>query len=190
MSSTLKSESGMGWVDAPISGTPVACREGKLTVMAGGSDEDFNLARPVIEQLAGRLTHMGPSGAGQTTKLVNQALVGGTLTLVAEAIKFAQDAGVDARQIPVALTGGRADSPVLQEWGTRMTVEDYEATATIDILVKDLNTVARTAQPLGTPMPVVSAASNIFQLASRMGFGQLDVCAIKKVYDKPEEPSK
>jgi len=184
MAARLKETTGMGWIDAPISGTPAACAAGTLTVMAGGSDDDFAATGPVIEHLAGRLTHMGPSGSGQITKLVNQALVGGTLALVAEAIRFAQDAGVDATQIPKALTGGRADSPVLQEWGTRMTVEDYAPTATVDILVKDLNTVSRTSQELGTPMPVVGAAGGIFQLASRQGLGELDVCAIKKIYDK------
>jgi len=183
MAARLKKETGMGWIDAPISGTPTACLEGTLTVMAGGSSEDFARAKPAIDCLAARLTHMGPSGAGQTTKLVNQALVGGTLALVAEAIKFDQDAGVDASQIPVALTGGRADSPVLQEWGSRMAVEDYAPTAAIDIMVKDLNTVSRTAQAQGTPMPVVGAAGDVFQLASRQGLGQLDVCAIKKIYD-------
>ena len=183
MAARLKKETGMGWIDAPISGTPTACLEGTLTVMAGGSSEDFARAKPAIDCLAARLTHMGPSGAGQTTKLVNQALVGGTLALVAEAIKFAQAAGVDASQIPVALTGGRADSPVLQEWGSRMAVEDYAPTAAIDIMVKDLNTVSRTAQAQGTPMPVVGAAGDVFQLASRQGLGQLDVCAIKKIYD-------
>ena len=183
MSTRLKEQTGMGWVDAPISGTPTACREGKLTVMAGGSDEDFARAKPVIDILAGRLTHMGPCGAGQTTKLVNQTLVGGSLALVAEAIRFAQDAGVDATQIPVALTGGRADSPVLQEWGSRMAVEDYAATAVIDIILKDLNMVTNASKASGTPMPVLAAAANTFSMASRMGFGDLDVCAVKKVYD-------
>jgi 3-hydroxyisobutyrate dehydrogenase len=183
MAARLKQETGMGWVDAPISGSPTACLEGTLTVMAGGSSEDFARAKPAIDCLAGRLTHMGPSGAGQTTKLVNQTLVGGSLALVAEAIKFAQDAGVDATQIPAALAGGRADSPVLQEWGARMAVEDYAPTSTVDIMVKDLNTVSRTSQAQGTPMPVAGAAGDVFQLASRQGHGQLDVCAIKKIYD-------
>jgi 3-hydroxyisobutyrate dehydrogenase len=183
MANRLKAEAGMGWIDAPVSGTPTACLEGKLTVMAGGSDEDFARAKPVIDVLAGRLTHMGPGGAGQTTKLVNQTLVGGSLALVAEAIRFAQDAGVDASQIPVALAGGRADSPVLQEWGSRMAIEDYAATAAVDIMLKDLNMVSGASKKLGTPMPVLAAANNTFQQASRMGFGQLDVCAVKKVYD-------
>ena len=185
MGARLKAETGMGWVDAPISGTPTACREGKLTIMAGGSEEDFNAALPALGQLAGRLTHMGPAGAGQTTKLVNQTLVGGTLALVAEAIRFAEDSGVDATKIPIALAGGRADSPVLQEWGTRMTVQDYAPTATVNIMVKDLHTVARIAQTQGTPMPVSGTAANMFTQANRMGFGNLDVCAVKKVLDKP-----
>ena len=183
MAAKLKADTGMGWVDAPISGSPTACLEGTLTVMAGATQEDFDFAEPVIDCLAGRLTHMGPSGAGQTTKLVNQTLVGGSLALVAEAIKFAQDAGVDATRIPAALAGGRADSPVLQEWGARMAVEDYAPTSTVDIMVKDLNTVSRTSQAQGTPMPVAGAAGDVFQLASRQGHGQLDVCAIKKIYD-------
>ncbi len=183
MAARLREKCGMAWIDAPVSGGPTACAAGTLTVMAGGDSTDFARVEDVINHLAARVTLMGPNGAGQITKLVNQALVGGTLALVAEAIQFAQDAGVDAAKIPTALAGGRADSPVLQEWGTRMIAKDYAPTATVNIVRKDLDTVARAAQGPGTPMPVVNAAGDVFRLAARLGFGELDVCAVKKVYD-------
>ncbi len=183
MSARLKDQTGMGWIDAPVSGGPAACTAGTLTVMAGGDNEDFKLAEPVIRELAGRLTWMGPSGAGQATKLVNQTLVGGGLALVSEAVKFAQDAGVDAARLPEALSGGRADSAVLQEWAPRMVAEDYAPTGTVDIILKDLNVVADVAGKNGTPMPLTSAAGVSFRTANRRGLGQMDVCAVKKILD-------
>ncbi len=183
MSARLKQETGMGWIDAPVSGGPAACAAGTLTVMAGGTEEDFAIAEPVIRELAGRLTWMGPSGAGQATKLVNQTLVGGGLALVSEAVKFAQDAGVDAARLPEALSGGRADSAVLQEWAPRMVAEDYAPTGTVDIILKDLNVVADVAAKNCTPMPLTSAAGVSFRTAQRRGFGQMDVCAVKKILD-------
>ena len=183
MAADLRQRCGMAWIDAPVSGGPAACAAGSLTVMAGGEAADFARVEAVIEVLAGRLTLMGPSGAGQTTKLVNQVLVGGGLALVAEAIQFAQDAGVDAAMIPAALAGGRADSVVLQEWAPRMVAEDYAPTGTVNIIRKDLDVIARAAQGPGTPMPVVDAAADSFRQAARRGFGELDCCAVKKVYE-------
>src|SRR5690606_13798233 len=72
----LKSLTGAGWIDAPVSGGPQLARTGEMTVMAGGSEEDFARAKPVMEQMAGNLTLMGPVGAGQTAKILNQAIVG------------------------------------------------------------------------------------------------------------------
>jgi 3-hydroxyisobutyrate dehydrogenase len=183
MADQLRSTCGMAWIDAPVSGGPAACAAGTLTVMAGGDPADFAKVEAVINQLAGRLTLMGPNGAGQTTKLVNQALVGGTLALMAEAVQFAQDAGVDASQIPQALAGGRADSTVLQEWAPRMVAKDYAPTGTVNIILKDMNVIGAAAMGSGTEMPVVSAAADLFRQAAQKGFGELDVCAVKKVYE-------
>jgi 3-hydroxyisobutyrate dehydrogenase len=183
MAAELRRRCAMAWIDAPVSGGPAACAAGTLTVMAGGDGDDFARVKPLLEVLAARLTLMGPNGTGQTTKLVNQALVGGGLALVAEALQFAQDAGVDAARIPAALAGGRADSAVLQEWGPRMAAKDYAPTGTVNIIRKDLDTVVRAAQGPGTPMPMVNAAGDIFRQAARRGFGELDVCAVKKVYE-------
>jgi len=183
MANKLREACGMAWIDAPVSGGPTACAAGTLTVMAGGDPDDFARVEAVINHLAGRLTLMGPNGAGQTTKLVNQALVGGTLALMAEAIQFAQDAGVDASKIPAALAGGRADSTVLQEWAPRMVAKDYDPTGTVNIILKDMNVIGGAAGDSGTEMPVVGVATKLFRQAEQQGFGELDVCAVKKVYD-------
>jgi len=183
MADTLREACGMAWIDAPVSGGPAACAAGTLTVMAGGDPADFAKVEAVINILAGRLTLMGPNGAGQTTKLINQALVGGTLALMAEAVQFAQDAGVDASKIPAALAGGRADSTVLQEWAPRMVAKDYDPTGTVNIILKDMNVIGGAAEVTDTEMPVVGVATALFRQAEQQGFGELDVCAVKKVYD-------
>ena len=93
----LKSLTGAGWIDAPVSGGPQLARIGGMTVMAGGSAADFAQAKPIIEQMAGNLTLMGPVGAGQTTKIINQAIVGTGDVVMAEALMLAEAAGIAPR---------------------------------------------------------------------------------------------
>ena len=104
------------WVDCPLSGGAPKALVGRLTVMAGGAAEDFEASKAVMRHLCANFTHMGPSGAGQTTKLINQVLCALHFMAVAEAAQLALDAGVDATKIPQALSGGRADSTILQEF--------------------------------------------------------------------------
>jgi 3-hydroxyisobutyrate dehydrogenase len=103
----LRAEAGMGWVDAPVSGGPPAAAAGTLAIMAGGDEADVARVRPVLADL-GRCTHMGPLGAGQVTKMVNQVLVLNTYCLLAEALALAEAGGVDAAMIPEALGAGYA----------------------------------------------------------------------------------
>jgi 3-hydroxyisobutyrate dehydrogenase-like beta-hydroxyacid dehydrogenase len=183
MAAKLIAETGMGWVDAPVSGGPANCQAGTLVVMAGGSGEDFARAEAVLNDLAQRLTHMGPAGAGQATKLANQIFVGGYLTLTAEAFLLTEKAGVDVARLPAALAGGRADSVVLQEWGPRMAAGDFSPTGTVNILDKDLKVIADTAEASGLTLPAAMAARDMYRRAAEMGFGDEDVCAVIKAYD-------
>ena len=105
----LKAANGMGWVDAPVSGGTKGAEEGTLAVMAGGDAADIARARPYVLAMARRLTHMGPIGAGQTTKLCNQVIVGCAMAVLAEATRLATNAGIDAQRLPEALAGGFAD---------------------------------------------------------------------------------
>jgi 3-hydroxyisobutyrate dehydrogenase len=99
MAARLKRETGMGWIDAPVSGGPPAARDGTMTVMAGGAPADIARIRPLMAEMAGNFTHMGPSGAGQTTKMINQAIVGTGYVLMAEALILAERAGLDAARL-------------------------------------------------------------------------------------------
>src|SRR2546430_4754751 len=116
----LKAANGMGWVDAPVSGGTKGAEEGTLAVMAGGDAADIERVRPYVLAMARRLTHMGPIGAGQTTKLCNQVIVGCAMAVLAEATRLAVNAGIDAKRLPEALAGGFADSIPLQLFVPRM----------------------------------------------------------------------
>lgn len=127
------------WVDSPLSGGAPKALIGELTLMVGGDAQDVADAHNVLQHVASNCTHMGPVGAGQTTKLINQVLCGLNFLAVAEATQLAIDAGVDAAKIPTALKGGRADSAILQEYMPRYVTKDYRRTGRIDSMVKDLN---------------------------------------------------
>ncbi|MEL7131158.1 MAG: NAD(P)-dependent oxidoreductase, partial [Pseudomonadota bacterium] len=105
----MAAERGLAWVDSPLSGGAPKALVGELTLMAGGEAHDVERAHLALRHVASNYTHMGPSGAGQTTKLINQVLCGLGFLAVAEATQLALDAGVDAEKIPQALKGGRAD---------------------------------------------------------------------------------
>jgi len=116
----LKDANGMGWIDAPVSGGTPGAEQGTLAVMAGGDAADIERVRPYVLAMARRLTHMGPLGAGQTTKLCNQVIVGCAMAVLAEATRLAVNAGIDAKRLPEALAGGFADSIPLQLFVPRM----------------------------------------------------------------------
>lgn len=177
---------GLRWVDAPLSGGAPKALKGQLTVMAGGEQSDFAAARLVLDDLCENLTLMGPSGAGQTTKLINQVLCALHFVAVAEATKLAIDAGVDAQRIPAALRGGRADSAILQEFMGKMARNDYTPTGRIDNMVKDLDAVQSLARHTGTVMPMTSLCMEIHRLLVSAGLGAADNAALMRFYDGPK----
>ena len=184
IASRLAAETGMRWLDAPVSGGIPGVQTKTLVVMAGGDEDVFKRAEPVVMNYAGRITLMGPVGAGQTTKLVNQALCGAMFTLLAEVTKLAQNAGIDVEKIPSALAGGRADSRLLQEYMPYMARADYTPRGRIDILLKDLETVAALARDTQTAMPLTGLATELHRLMKARGFGAEDNAALMKLYDK------
>ncbi|MEQ8587564.1 MAG: NAD(P)-dependent oxidoreductase [Thalassobaculaceae bacterium] len=178
----LRAETGMGWIDAPVSGGVPGATDGTLTVMAGGAEADFERVKPVLTHLAGRVTLMGPNGAGQTTKLINQMIVGAGLALMAECCQFAEDAGIDPAKLPQALAGGRADSPILQQFLPRMAARDRDVQGRIAIMVKDLNTVMDTARDLGSSLPLTGLAAEIHKLLVKRGLADADNAATVDLY--------
>lgn len=187
MAQRLREGSGMGWVDAPLSGGAPAAAQGKLTLMVGGTAEDFARARPVLDHLSTNITLFGPPGAGQTVKLINQILCANAFMAVAEAVRFAEAHGVDATLIPAALAGGRADSRILQEYMGKMARRDYTPTGRIDNMLKDLETVQASALATRTPLPVTSLIADLHRMAVAGGLGPADSAAYMRLFDMDGE---
>lgn len=173
---------GLRWVDSPLSGGPPKALTGELTLMAGGRAEDVEDARRVLRHVASNITHMGPVGAGQTTKLINQVLCGLGFLAVAEATQLALDAGVDAGKVPVALKGGRADSTILQEYMPRFATKDYRRTGRIDNMVKDLEGAHDLARRTHTSMPLTALSLEIHRMLTAAGLGGEDEAALMEFF--------
>ncbi|MDG0024167.1 NAD(P)-dependent oxidoreductase [Trinickia sp. Y13] len=168
---------GVGWVDAPVSGGVPGAQAGTLAVMAGGSAEDIIAVEPVIRAYAARVTHMGEVGAGQTTKLCNQAIVCATVAGIAEAVGLAHAAGIDAARLPEALGGGWADSVLLRTFVPRMTESGHAPLGSLKTFQKDIDTVADAARETGAAMPVVGAVQQMLRLGAAMGLADADLAA-------------
>jgi 2-hydroxy-3-oxopropionate reductase len=175
-------ERGLRWVDSPLSGGAPKALTGELTLMAGGSEKDVADAHVVLKHVASNYTHMGPVGAGQTTKLINQVLCGLNFLAVAEATQLALDAGVDAAKIPQALKGGRADSAILQEYMPRYVARDYRRTGRIDNMVKDLNGAQDLARRTNTAMPLTAVCAEVHRMLTAAGLGGEDQAALMEYF--------
>ena len=183
LAQSLRERTGMGFVDAPLSGGAPKALLGQLTVMAGGSAEDVQRARAVMDSLCANYTRMGDSGAGQTTKLVNQLLCAIGFQAVAEAVRLAEAGGVDASKLPAALAGGRADSQILREFGPKMAARDYTPTGRIDNMLKDLEAVQAFSQGQRLPMPLAGAVSELHRSFVAAGLGAEDTAAMMRQFE-------
>ncbi|MDB5607023.1 MAG: NAD(P)-dependent oxidoreductase [Bradyrhizobium sp.] len=178
----LKVANGMGWIDAPVSGGTKGAEEGTLAVMAGGDAADIERVRPYVLAMARRLTHMGPTGAGQTTKLCNQVIVGCAMAVLAEATRLAANAGIDAGQLPEALAGGFADSIPLQLFVPRMVQGIHSPPlGHIATILKDLDTVIEVARDTSSAVPMASLAAQLFRMAKAVRGADADALEIYKL---------
>jgi len=178
----LKSANGMGWIDAPVSGGTMGAEQGTLAVMAGGDAADIERARPYVLAMARRLTHMGSIGAGQTTKLCNQVIVGCAMAVLAEATRLAVNAGIDAKRLPEALAGGFADSIPLQLFVPRMVQGIHSPPlGHIATMLKDLDTVIDVARDTSSPVPMSALAAQLFRLAKSARGADADALEIYKL---------
>jgi 3-hydroxyisobutyrate dehydrogenase len=183
MAARLAREAGMAWLDAPLSGGPHAARSGKLTVMAGGDPADLARAEPVLRDIAGNVTLMGPVGAGQTTKIINQAIVGTGFVLMAESLALAQAAGIDAAALPTCLAGGFADSELLRRIYVQMLNRDFDPPASYARqLLKDLKAVKGFARSLGLELALVEEAAHRYDEFVEGGNAMRDSAAILDLY--------
>ena len=180
----LREITGAGWIDAPVSGGPPASGSGTLTVMAGGEAADIERARPLFADVAGRFTHMGPSGAGMATKMLNQLIVGAGHAVMAEAVVLAEAAGIDPARLPECLAGGLADSALLQKLYPRMVKRDFAPQGYVRQLLKDLEMVNEFAGGLKAPTPMMGEALSLYRMLAHLGHTELDTAALLKLYER------
>ncbi len=184
MAAELAEKTGMGWVDAPVSGGPPAAASGSLAIMAGGSDGDISRAAPLMADLAAQFTHMGPIGAGQVTKMINQVLVLNNYAVMAEALALAEAGGIDAAKIPEALGAGHAGSNMLASMYPRMVARDFAPAGFARQVLKDLDMVHDLAKALSVPTPMSSQTANLYRILNSKGHGELDGIAVLKLFDQ------
>jgi 3-hydroxyisobutyrate dehydrogenase len=174
-------ERGVALVDAPVSGGSEGAQKGTLTIFCGGEAADVERARPILEAMGKTITHVGPSGAGQAVKAVNQVILAGTYLGVAEGIVLASKAGLDVRQVVEALGGGAAQSWVLANRSERMRVNDYPLGFKVALHRKDLGIALGLAEEMGANLPVAELAAEFETELIGRGHADDDMSALARV---------
>lgn len=169
----LAAQRGICYVDAPVSGGEKGADEGTLAIMAGGEADTIDALRPVFAAL-GRVTHVGPAGAGSLAKLANQLIVASNICAVAEALLLAERGGADPARVREALLGGFADSTVFRQHGLRMIEADFAPGGPAKYQIKDTGTALAFAASLGLTLPVATQVDRIFRGLVDNGGGDLD----------------
>jgi 2-hydroxy-3-oxopropionate reductase len=169
---------GADWLDAPVSGGEVGAKAASLTIMVGGKDEVFARVQPLFALMGKNITHVGPAGAGQVTKVANQIIVALNIAAVGEALVFASKAGADPARVRQALMGGFAASRVLEVHGERMIKRTFNPGFRIKLHQKDLNLALQGAKALGVSLPNTAMTAQLMQAVAANGGDQLDHSAL------------
>jgi putative dehydrogenase len=170
-------------IDAPVSGGTVGAKGGTLTIMASAPKPVFDQRHPVLSTLGDKLFHVGEEpGQGAAVKTVNQLLCGVHIAVAAEAIALAEKAGIDGKLALEILGGSAASSWMLNNRGPRMFEEEPMVASAVDIFVKDLGIVVDAGRASKTPLPIASAALQMFLAASAMGLGSKDDSQVVEAY--------
>lgn len=175
---------GGNWIDAPVSGGSEGAVNGTLSIMVGGSEADVERARPYMEAFGTTITHVGPVGAGQQVKIVNQILVVGTQLAVSEALLFAQASGLDLGATLNAVKGGAAGSWMLANRGPQMIERDWRPGFTIDLQQKDLRLALEAADSVGSPIPGTALVFQLYRALQHEGLGAEGNHALVKALEK------
>ncbi len=169
---------GADWLDAPVSGGEVGAKASSLTIMVGGKDEVFARLQPLLALMGKNITHVGPAGAGQITKVANQVIVALNIAAVAEALVFASKAGADPARVRQALMGGFASSRVLEVHGERMIKRTFNPGFRIKLHQKDLNLALQGARALGVALPNTAMTAQLMQACAAAGLADMDHSAL------------
>lgn len=165
-------------LDAPVSGGEAGAKNATLSIMVGGSAEDFATAKPLLDMVGKTVVHVGPSGSGQTVKAANQLIVAINIEAVAEALVFLEAYGVDTEAALDVLGGGLAGSAVLNQKRGNMTARSFEPGFRIDLHHKDMGIVTSAAREAGVVLPLGALAAQLVASVRANGGGNLDHSAL------------
>lgn len=163
----------IAYLDAPVSGGTIGADNGTLAIMAGGSASHFERALPILK-VFGRATLVGPNGAGQLAKLANQMIVGATIGIVAEALLLCERGGADMGKVKEAITGGFADSRILQVHGQRMVERDFAPRGSMSVQLKDMRNALTTAGEVKFDTPITGLLEQLYAQGIEHGLADLD----------------
>ncbi len=169
---------GLHFLDAPVSGGQSGAEQGILTVMAGGDAGPYERAEPVIAHYARTVTLMGPSGAGQKTKMVNQICVAGVVQGIAEGLAFALHAGLDAKRVVDVISKGAAASWQMENRGKTMVDGKFDFGFAVDLMRKDLRIAMEEARANGARLPATALIDQFYAQVQREGGGRLDTSSL------------
>ena len=185
---------GIGFVDAPLSGGSEGAIRGTLTVMCGGSEEDFERARPILQVIGSKITRIGPVGCGQIAKVANQVVIAGTYMALGEALTLAFRAGADPEKVVEAIGGGVAGSWILNNRSGKMLQDDYPLGFRLRLHRKDLGIALDTAREFKVPIAVASLVATIEDALIAQGYGDEDMSNLARFVRKgaglPDGPMK
>ncbi|HUO37434.1 MAG TPA: 2-hydroxy-3-oxopropionate reductase [Mycobacterium sp.] len=174
----LGADRGLHVLDAPVSGGEPGAKNATLSIMVGGTREDFDRAKPILEVVGKTIVHVGPNGAGQTVKAANQLIVAGNIELLAEALTFVAAYGVDMQAAVEVLGGGLAGSAVLDQKAPKMLARAFEPGFRIQLHHKDLGIVTAAARQAGVITPLGAVVAQLMGSAVANGEGALDHSAL------------
>ena len=178
------SKKGIKMLDAPVSGGPEGANNGTLAIMVGGDAADFDKALPILEIMGKTVTHVGPIGAGQITKAINQIIISGTYLAVAEGLTLGMKAGLDMEKVIAAISGGAASSWVLHNRGINVVNNTYPLGFRVKLHHKDLGIALETARKLAVTLPATALVEQIENGLIASGYGDDDVSAIGRAIRK------
>ncbi len=185
---------GIGYVDAPVSGGSEGAIKGTLTIMCGGTEDDFARAEPVLQIIGAKVTRIGPVGCGQIAKVANQVAITGTFMALAEALTLAYRAGANPERVVEAIGGGVAGSWILNNRSNKMLEGNYPLGFRTRLHRKDLGIALETARELQVPVPIASLVATIEDALIAQGYGDEDMSNLARFIRQgagvPEGPMK
>ena len=183
---SLAAQRGFPFLDAPVNGGPSMAAAGQLKMMVGGEPEVLEKARPVLASFTEQITHMGPSGTGAMTKLINNVMTGVHLVALAEALHLAEQAGLNLEQVVSVVANAGPASPIVKMKAPLMAARNYgEPSFLLRHIRKDVTYALRLAEELDAPLTTANAARELYRIAGRLGYDQADMAAVfEALHDK------